>query len=122
MKITIKGKLPSANEYIAACRNSKFGANNVKHKVENDIRIQIAAQSVRQIIKPVILHFTWFEANRKRDLDNIAFSKKFIQDALVRAGILENDGWRQVKGFTDNFIVDKENPRVEITVEECGYV
>lgn len=120
MKITIKGRLPDANDYIAECRNNKYGANNVKRRAENNIGLQLSGQRVHKFTGPVILHFVWYEANRKRDLDNIAFGKKFIQDALVRAGILAGDGWRHVAGFTDRFEVDKGNPRVEITVEEAA--
>ena len=51
------------------------------------------------------------------DKDNIAFAKKFIQDSLVHAGVLANDGWNQIEGFTDDFAVDPKNPRVEVTIE-----
>ena len=54
---------------------------------------------------------------RRRDLDNVAFAKKFIQDSLVHAGVLVNDGWNQIEGFTDDFAVDPKNPRVEVTIE-----
>ena len=50
--------------------------------------------------------------------DNIAFAKKFIQDALVETGVLRNDGWSEIEGFTDNFALDPKNPRVEVTIEE----
>ena len=39
---------------------------------------------------------------------------KFIQDALVSCRILENDGWRHIRGFTDVFYVDRHNPRIEV--------
>ena len=50
--------------------------------------------------------------------DNVAFARKFVQDALVRCGVLKNDGWAQVENFTDAFSVDKKNPRVEVRFEE----
>ena len=65
----------------------------------------------------VYLHFTWIEPNRNRDLDNVCFAKKFILDALVSNGIIETDGWRGVSGFTDEFGVDADNPRIEVTIE-----
>lgn len=39
-------------------------------------------------------------------------------DALVQAGILENDGWKQIKGMADYFEVDKKYPRIEVRIEE----
>ena len=52
-----------------------------------------------------------------KDKDNIAFSKKFIQDALVLEGIIPGDGWKNIEGFVDNFFIDKQNPRIEVTIE-----
>ena len=67
----------------------------------------------------MILHFSWYEPNRKRDLDNISsFGRKVIQDALVDCGVLKNDGWKYVKGFIDEFYVDREHPRIEVEIEE----
>ena len=39
-------------------------------------------------------------------------------DALVNCGVLKNDGWDQISGFTDTFCVDKEHPRIEVTITE----
>lgn len=68
--------------------------------------------------RPVVIHYTWIEPNRRRDKDNIAFAKKFIQDSLVHAGVLQNDGWKHIEHFTDDFAVDPKNPRVEVVIEE----
>ena len=64
----------------------------------------------------VYLRFNWIEPNKRRDKDNIASAKKFIIDALVKSGILENDGWKNVIGFSDRFSVDKNNPRIEVEI------
>lgn len=65
---------------------------------------------------PVKLAFRWYEPNKKRDLDNIAFAKKFILDALVQNGVIKTDGWKGVTGFTDSFFVDNA-PRIEVDIE-----
>jgi Holliday junction resolvase RusA-like endonuclease len=41
-----------------------------------------------------------------------------IQDALVKAKVLKNDGWKEITGFQDNFFVDKDNPRIEVEIQE----
>ena len=41
----------------------------------------------------------------------------FIQDALVKAGVISNDGWQEIVSFEDRFGVDKVNPRVEVIIE-----
>ena len=57
---------------------------------------------------------------QKRDKDNIIAGQKFVLDGLVAAGIIENDGWKQVGNIFHYFEVDSENPRVEILIEEVG--
>jgi Holliday junction resolvase RusA-like endonuclease len=64
------------------------------------------------------LEITYYMENRKKDPDNILSSKKFILDGLVQAGVLENDGWKQIKGFDESWEVDKKNPRVEVEFKE----
>lgn len=69
--------------------------------------------------KPVKMAYTWFEPNRKRDLDNISsYGRKIIQDALVNTRVLKNDGWKQIAGFSDEFDVDPKNPRIEVVITE----
>lgn len=41
-----------------------------------------------------------------------------IQDALAEAGIFPDDGWKYIKGFTDEFYVDKKYPRIKVTIIE----
>lgn len=115
----IAGRLPGLNEYINAERKSKQAAARLKKQTEEIIAdFAVVQLGMKPFAAPVRMHYTWVEANRRRDKDNIAFAKKFIQDALVKAGLLANDGWDQIAGFTDSFALDSENPRVEIVIEE----
>lgn len=116
MHYTIKGRLDGLNEYIAAMNINRHVGNKLKQK--NQDYISLFLRPVKQFSKQVKVHFFWIEPNTMRDVDNIAFAKKFILDALVKKGILPNDTQRWVKGFSDQFEVDKDNPRIEITIEE----
>lgn len=85
----------------------------------------IVAIAIRQcmrgvkIEKPVFMEYLWIEPNRRRDLDNISsFGRKVIQDALVDTGVLKDDGWKYVVGFSDKFEVDKKEPRIEVRIKE----
>ena len=118
MKLTIDGRLPGLNEYIAAERTHRQIAAKMKRTVQDEIGWCIKSQKSQPITVPVVLHFTWYEENRKRDLDNIAFAKKFVQDSLVESGILRGDGWKEITGFTDTFKVDKMRPRIEVEIVE----
>lgn len=112
--IRINGKLPSLNEYIAACRTSPHVGAKLKQETEQLIIIQLAR--LKPITSPAIIHFTWHEKTRRRDKDNVAAGKKFILDAMQRAGKLVNDNNKYIAGFTDRFTYGGDYG-VTITVE-----
>ena len=117
-KFTIKGRLASLNDYILACRTSPWKGNKFKHDEQDKVNIAIGESDLKRIKDAVRVTFIFYENSKKRDLDNISgWAHKSVMDALVNNGILENDGWKQVVGYTDYFYIDKENPRVEIILE-----
>jgi Holliday junction resolvase RusA-like endonuclease len=64
------------------------------------------------------VRFTWVERNRRRDIDNVAFAKKFVLDGLVAAGVIGNDTPQYVAGFEDRFLYDGRNPRIIVEVDD----
>lgn len=118
MKITIPGTLPNLNDYIKACRGNKYAAASMKNQAEHIIIL--CAKRAKKFSAPVFIKILWVEPNKKRDKDNIAFAKKFIFDGLIKAGVLQGDGWQYIEGFSDTFRVDKKNPRIEIEIEETN--
>ena len=118
-KLVIFGAYHNINDVVKLVGNPK-GASiyaNMKRKAENAIVLQLA--NIAPIPGKNKLHFTWFCKDRKQDPPNIcAGGRKFICDALQTAGIIENDGWKNIDGFSDSFIIDKEKPRVEVIFEK----
>lgn len=103
------------NTYINKERSNRFMAAKVKKEETEYVYWVCKEQGLKQAKKPVQLNFYWYVVNQKKDPDNISFSKKFIIDGLVTAGVLKNDGMKQVIGFEDHFILDKlEQVTVEI--------
>lgn len=122
VKLIIPGILPNLNDYIAAERQHRQKAAQMKKQTERIIMLCVKAQ-LRGVSfdGPVVMRYTWFEPNRRRDKDNVSsFGRKCIQDALVRAGVLKNDGWGEIEAFSDRFFVDKKNPRVEVEIIPMG--
>lgn len=118
-KLIIPGRLPGLNEYVSAERASRYSGAKLKSKSEQIISDKIDEQLKGIKIKnPVELHYLWAERDMRRDRDNVAFAKKFVQDALVSSGVLKNDDCKHVVGFSDRFEVDRENPRIEILIKE----
>jgi Holliday junction resolvase RusA-like endonuclease len=120
--LVITGRLPGMNEYINADRANRYlGAKLKKTWQEKVYALALIQLKGYTATKPVKLHYTWFEPNKKRDLDNIsAFGHKVIQDALVQAKVLENDGQEQIVGFSDTFCVDRHIPRIVVQIEEVN--
>jgi len=125
---TDRKKLPSLNDYIKAervrinARSGKFITKGSVMKKEWQSYISLfIRKDLRgvRILKPVIIHYRYFEENRKRDLGNIhAPCQKFVEDALQECHVIANDNQKCVVGFTANFNVDADNPRVEVILEE----
>lgn len=111
-------QLPSLNEYIEWCRANRFQA--AKHKKDVECAIMCEMRGIPPVNEPCVIHFTWYERTRRRDKDNVAFAKKFILDALQKAGKLPNDNNRYIAGFTDSFIYGTGGAGVAVEIMEAG--
>lgn len=118
--LTIPGRLPGLNEYINASRSHAQEGGRFKKRCQELVCWHVLrCLHNRTIDRPVYLKFTWYEQDKRRDLDNVSsFGRKIIQDALVTSGVLHDDGWGYVVGYSDKFYVDKENPRIEVQIIE----
>ena len=121
-KLTIQGRLKTYNDYILACRGNKYKGAAFKNNEQAICYGYILEQLQRlKINKRVWIDYHWYEPTRTRDKDNLSsWGRKVIQDALVKAGTLKNDGWSEIEGFSDYFYVDCDNPRIEIIITEIG--
>ena len=120
MRLTIPGELVDLNTYINAERSNRYAGAKIKQEMTDYITLLAKQLKIknRPIGTPVRLIYHWYCKDKRKDKDNIAFAKKFIQDGLVNAGVLKNDGWNDIEGFSDEFFVDKQNPRVEVEITE----
>ncbi len=123
MKVIVEGRFSGMNEVIAANRVMRGGwskGNAIKHEEQEIVCAYIRAAKIRKLNPPVYLKYTFYEKNKKRDKDNISgWFHKIFQDSLVLCGKLHDDGWDYIKGFSDDFEIDKKNPRVEVEIIEA---
>jgi len=117
IRVEIPFKLPSLNDYTRACRSNKFLGAKMKQDLEQQIGIYLIG--LPRFEKPVKINFTWVEGNKRRDLDNVCFAKKFILDAMVKFKKLKDDNRNYVKGFKDTFEYGKVS-KVILEIEEEG--
>ena len=81
-KFEIDKRLIGLNEYTNKNRHNKYAGAKQKKDEQEYIKMCIKQQLGNlKIEKTVIGHFTWVEENKRRDLDNVCFAKKFILDS-----------------------------------------
>ena len=118
--LSIPGHLTTLNEHINANNRNRYIAAKIKKEETETVMYEVMNQMRRGGFKiekyPITIHFKWFRMNKKSDPDNISFAKKYILDGMQKAGLIENDGWKQIRGFSDSFHIDTEKPRTEIYI------
>lgn len=122
MKFMIKQKLPSMNEVIRKNRTNRYTGNSYKQDIENQIGWYILQAKAAGNLKSLgdqscVIKITFYERTKKRDVDNIQSSQKFILDALQKYGILKNDNrkyvkqiYHEVKDATSDYVVVNIQP------------
>ena len=114
----LPGRLPGANE-IRAMLTRKGGYrryNAVKSKVHAAVALIVAAERVGRFPSAHVT-FEWVEPNMRRDPDNFS-QPKAILDALQHAGVLPNDGWKEILSISHKWRVDCDRPGVMVTLVE----
>ncbi|WP_274362725.1 Holliday junction resolvase [Paenibacillus thermotolerans] len=114
MKLVIPGALPTLNEIIDAAKSHWSVYRQMKE--ENTNLIAWTAKKLPKLERVNVV-ITWHCKDKRHDKDNIMAGQKFIFDGIKEAGIISNDGWKQIGDVTHRFAVDKQNPRIEIEFE-----
>lgn len=116
----IPGKVPSMNELLRFKANSgpamtsiirRTGQKkgqfrfNLYNETKRDwsSRVLKAVKSAPNSVRVKSAHFSYLviEKNQRRDPSNICSSAvKFIEDGLQKAGVIPDDGWKQVLGIS----------------------
>ena len=113
----IEGKLPSLNEVINENRSNRYAGAKLKKEIESLIGWAIKKAKLPHVEKPCVIEIDWHEATKRRDVDNIQSSQKFILDAMVKNGILKNDSRRYVKQIYHE-VIDDDTNFVVVRIEE----
>lgn len=121
----VPGKVPSLNELLDAKggtapkvasiimrhlpkkgkqRGARFDAyNNIKQEWKRRTIDAIGAPFVR--VKAAYFGYLVIEQEKRRDPSNICASAiKFIEDGIVEAGVMTDDGWKNVLGIRTHWI------------------
>jgi Holliday junction resolvase RusA-like endonuclease len=114
-------KLPGLNEYTRANRSNAYQGAEMKREAEDDISVYIrkAMQEgkLHRHNKECFLYLNWYEKDKRRDGDNIAFAVKFIQDALVSCGVFPDDSRKYIIGHHHTYY-KADDYGVLVSIEE----
>lgn len=117
IKIFIPHQFTTLNQHIAANNSNRYKAAKIKRDETYQAKVHFIGKKIET---PCTIKFIWHVKNMRTDPDNIAFAKKYILDGMVTAGALPDDTMKHIKGFTDEFIVDKDNVGVEIILDKVA--
>jgi Holliday junction resolvase RusA-like endonuclease len=111
----IPHQFTTLNQYIKAERTNRY----ISAKIKREETLLAESYFIGEKYKtPLRIKFIWHIKDKRTDPDNIAFCKKFILDGMVNSKAIENDSIKYIKGFEDEFIIDKDNIGVEVIMEE----
>ena len=112
--------IPTANQYIAAERTHRQRAAAIKRNTETALVAECRKQRARPVADyPVHLNYLWLRRDKRTDKSNVIFGQKFVEDALQTAGVLRNDGWKEIDSIVHEFAIDQKNPRLELTITQA---
>lgn len=110
--------MPALNEYLQITR-SRYGYSA---KTKRNWTRLCADCFINQFNKDIKLEypyefvFVWYCKNKRKDPDNISFAHKFIFDGMQIAGFMKNDNWAHITDISDFYLIDKENPHVDMFI------
>lgn len=110
-------RLPGLNRVNDTNRTNPYAGAKLKRDVDAGVCMIIKAAHLKPVTAPCIVHMTFMEGGR-RDADNVESAKKFILDALVKSGILQNDSPKCVIGSPSFTRYIKGDSRVIVTLIE----
>ena len=103
-------------------RNAHYTINNqVKKHYHSLVYSQILSKyNGIHLDGPVHVHYDVFVKNKKTDGPNVrSVIEKYVLDGLVEAEAIEEDNVTILVSDSSTYAIDKDNPRVEITITNC---
>lgn len=113
LKIVLNYIPPNWNDYIDLERRSLYGANSLKQKEKNIVKLSTIGKKYEGRY-PIRITFKPHFKDRRQDLDN--FRIKGLLDGLVVSGVLENDNLKHIQEIRIIPIFDNEE-KTEIEME-----
>ena len=114
MLITITGDLAKLNEHDNANRSNRFAGAKLKKDMTDLVAWQV--KSKPEVKNPCTITFHWYYSS-KHDFDNIRFGCKYVQDGLVKGGVLKDDSQKWVLGYDGDYFIKVDKGKEKVVVE-----
>ena len=117
-KLRIKSpEHPSLNEYMIANNHAQ---NNQKQAWKDFVVWVLQSKNLINtgVDRCEIIYRTFFKTRRIHDIDNV--TPKYIFDGMTEAGFLVADDYNHIVRLITECGYDKNNPRIELIVNEIG--
>lgn len=119
-RFIISGQLGGLNEMIDSARANKYKSASNKRKYTNLVCWSIIQAKIKPLQSKVDVVIKWYCPNMRKDKDNIMAGQKYIFDGMQVAGIIPNDGWKEIGDIKHEFYIDKDNQRIEVELINTG--
>ena len=113
--LRIEGMPPTQNEFR---RMHYYEIAKRKKEWEDIVIMEVKRQSIQRVQKVKMTYMFHFADNRKRDADNYMTSCKFINDGLVKSGILPDDNFACVPALTIRRGEKADKPYILVIMED----
>ncbi len=112
IRIRLPYEPPNWNEYINLERSNKYGANKLKQREKQIVKLLVREKYEGEY--PVEIVFRVYFKDFRRDLDNVRI--KGIIDGLVAVDTLKNDNLKHIQRIVIEPIFDKKKKGMEIEI------
>ena len=94
--------------------------HQISSRLKRDVKAYMMQFNIKSYTKPVRIHYTiYFKDQRKRDLMNfVAVVDKFALDALVERGVIKDDNYKYVVGYTVDYGGKRDINCIVMEIEE----
>lgn len=124
MHLVLTGQTPAQKNSKQMALNRRTGAmfpvsNPIVKRWQTAVAKELAMLYQRDTFtEPVTIVYKFYvQDNRRRDIDNMIAS---INDAIVKAGIIQDDSWQCLTIGSAEAEIDKNNPRAELWIDPIG--
>jgi hypothetical protein len=99
--IWIPRRAPNLNDLFRAKGAGPYAYNRLKVAWAETVKVCCIGARGVPFGQRTDVHFELVEPDRRRDPDNIASAaSKLILDGLVKAGVIDGDGWQHITGLS----------------------